>query len=91
MTYINHPSIYGWYIKKPTPQEFLEAIGMDDLNARNLKWQKTAIDGGEVWNERYKMWIEFTFGDVLNITDSQDVYPVPREIFLSTYVPMSLD
>ncbi len=77
--------IHGFYVKNPTPIEALEAVSSDDLHAREIKFRKTRIDGGEVYNELHDSWIGFKFGDVFNITNSQDIYPIERKVFEATY------
>lgn len=79
--------IKGKFVKKPLPIDVLEATGSDELyaDAPNLRWRKTRIDGGEVYNELHNSWIGFKFGDVFNITSNADVYPIERKVFTETY------
>ena len=79
--------ITGKYVKRPIPIEVLEASSSDDLHklAPQLRWKKTKIDGGEVYNELHGSWIGFKFGDVFNITNDKDVYPIERKVFEATY------
>lgn len=68
----------------------LEAHSSDQLHTYpNLRWRKTRIDGGEVYNELHDSWIGFKFGDVFNVTKNEDVYPIEREIFEKTYEELS--
>ena len=77
--------IQGKYVKRPTPIEVVEATCSDDLSKTTIRWHKTKINGGEVYNELHDSWIKFSFGDVLNITDDTDVYPIERKVFEKTY------
>lgn len=84
--------IHGFYVKKPVAIEVLEATSSDDLHTRTgLRWRKTRIDGGEVYNELHDSWINFKFGDVFNITKNEDIYPIDRKTFFDTYEPESED
>ena len=78
--------INGRYVKKPIPVQMLEATSSDDLHARpDIIWRKTRIDGGEVYNDLHMSWIGFSFGDVFNVSNPSDIYPIERRVFESTY------
>lgn len=38
-----------------------------------------------VWNEFHKSKIYLMIGDFINTTNPDDIYPIKREVFLSTY------
>jgi len=75
------------FVKKTIPIEAIEATGSDYLHTTfpNLRWRKTKLSGGQVYNELHKSWINFDFGDFLNITSDGDVYPIERKVFFATY------
>lgn len=82
--------INGPYIKRAIPILAVEANSSDQLHLLAptlLTWRKTRIDGGEVYNKLHDSWIGFKFGDVLNISNRDDVYPIERAVFEATYVP----
>lgn len=82
------PVVNGLYVKRPIPITVLEAADSDTMRATMpawVQWRKTRIDGGEVFNRLHDSWIGFTFGDVFNITNEEDVYPIERKVFESTY------
>ena len=83
------PTIFGQYVKKAIPIQVLEAFSSDYIRANypNLRWEKTEIGGGEVYNQLHNSWIKFRFGDIFNITDDKDVYPIDRGTFFETYDP----
>ncbi len=77
----------GYFVKKPNPNCAVEAASSDYLlaHAPDVIWEKTRLDGGKVYNRLHQSWIEFNFGDVFNVSNLVDVYPIDRAVFEATY------
>ena len=73
-------------VKKPTPITVLEIIDMSSVPP-DISVERTGNSEFpfQIWNHMSKQWIQFQAGDFLNITNLQDVYPIPKAVFYETY------
>lgn len=70
-------------IKKPIP---IEVVVFGEVEPPPFVNCRPKIGGGwEVWNQPGQAWVLVKEGDYLNVSDANDIYPIPKGVFEASY------